>query len=170
MTCFTKPKFAKPKRYPMTPPKRHEALKSLSRDHHHVLLLGWKIREGLKRNISHERIKKYTDFFFTSQLRPHMRYEEREIFSLLDEKHPMRRRALKEHSRLESLFKARANEENFSMIEKELNRHIRFEERELFRELQENVPEEKLQNISKKEDKIATPDPDDWNDKFWLKN
>lgn len=153
-----------------TPIKRHEALKPLSRDHHHGLLLCWKIREGLKKGVSHDRIKRYTDFFFTSQLRPHFKFEEEGIFPLLGEHHPMRTRALGEHSRLESLFKAEADEENFSAIEKELNRHIRFEERELFRELQETVPEEKLQSISNKEEQIITPDPEDWEDKFWLKN
>lgn len=150
-----------------TPIKRHEALKPLSRDHHHGLLLCWKIREGLKRGVSLERIKKYTDFFFTSQLRPHLRFEEAEIFPLLGEDHPMVQRAINEHSRLESLFKEEAGEAGFHSIEKELNRHIRFEERELFRELQETVSEEKLQNITNKEEEIITPDPDDWDDKFW---
>lgn len=150
-----------------TPIKRHEALKPLSRDHHHGLLLCWKIREGLKRKVSNERIKKYNDFFFTSQLRPHFRFEEREIFPLLGENHPLKTRAINEHHRLESLFKEEASEETFNSIEKELNRHIRFEERELFRELQETVSEEKLQNITNKEEEIITPDPDDWEDKFW---
>lgn len=43
------------------PIKRHTALKPLSREHHHGLLLSWKIREGLKRNIEIPRIKKYID-------------------------------------------------------------------------------------------------------------
>ncbi len=153
-----------------TPIKRHEALKPLSRDHHHGLLLCWKIREGLKRNISYERIKNYTDFFFTSQLRPHFNFEEQEVFPLLGELHPMTIRAYREHARLESLFKEEANGETFNSIEKELNRHIRFEERELFRELQDTVSEEKLQAITNKEEEIVTPDPDDWSDKFWQKN
>ncbi|WP_029033232.1 hemerythrin domain-containing protein [Salinimicrobium terrae] len=151
------------------PLKRHESLKPLSRDHHHGLLLCWKIREDLKRNIPHERIKRYTDFFFTSQLRPHFKFEEEEIFPLLGEHHPMSVRAIKEHARLESLFKMEADAETFNSIEKELNRHIRFEERELFKELQETIPEEKLRNITNKEEEIITPDPDDWDDKFWQK-
>ena len=150
-----------------TPIKRHDALKPLSRDHHHGLLLCWKIREGLKRKIELDRIKKYTDFFFTSQLRPHFRFEESEIFPLLGDSHSMSTRAVNEHSRLEFLFKEEASEEMFHSIEKELNRHIRFEERELFRELQETVSEEKLQKIANKEEEIITPDPDDWSDKFW---
>ncbi|MHA6280538.1 hemerythrin domain-containing protein [Salinimicrobium sp. CAU 1759] len=155
----------------MTKPlKRHEALQPLSRDHHQGLLLCWKIRKGLKHRIEHERIKSYTDYFFSSQLRPHFDFEEDEIFPLLGKEHPLTIRALREHHRLEYLFQAEASEENFSSIEKELNRHIRFEERELFMVLQDNISEEKLQQISKKEDQVITPDPDDWEDKFWLKN
>jgi len=41
------------------PIKRNEALKPISRDHHHALLLGWKIRQGIKNKIPAERIKKY---------------------------------------------------------------------------------------------------------------
>lgn len=150
-----------------TPIKRHKALKPLSRDHHHGLLLCWKIREGLKRKIELDRIKNYTDFFFTSQLRPHFKFEESEIFPLLGEGHSMSTRAINEHSRLEILFKEEASEETLHSIEHELNRHIRFEERQLFRELQETVSEEKLQKITNKEEEIITPDPDDWSDKFW---
>lgn len=152
-----------------TPLKRHEALKPLSRDHHHGLLLCWKIREGIKKNIHQDRIKSYTDFFFTSQLRPHFRFEEEEIFPLLGDSHPLILRALNEHRRLEDLFKGDAEEDTFTSIEKELNRHIRFEERELFMELQKSVPEEQLQKIDNKEESIITPDPDDWEDKFWIK-
>ena len=31
--------------------KRHKALQNLSREHHHGLLLSWKIRTGLNKNI-----------------------------------------------------------------------------------------------------------------------
>lgn len=149
--------------------KKYEALKSLSRDHHQCLQLCWKIREGLKTGVSNDRIKKYTDFFYTSQIRPHFRFEEKEIFSLLAEPNTIRSRAEKEHERLESLFKKDPDSETFSSIAKELKEHIKFEERELFRELQETVSEEKLQQITIKEEKILTPDPDDWEDKFWIK-
>lgn len=153
----------------MNPLKRHEALKPLSRDHHHGLLLCWKIKEGLKKHISEARIKDYTDFFFTSQLRPHFSFEEKEIFPLLGESHPLIIRAMNEHRRLEDLFKADAENEIFHAIVNELNRHIRFEERELFMELQKTIPEEQLQKVNNKEECIITPDPDDWKDKFWLK-
>jgi hypothetical protein len=46
------------------PLKRHAALQPLSREHHHGLLLGWKIRTGLSNGAPLERIKAYADWFF----------------------------------------------------------------------------------------------------------
>ncbi|NJW53277.1 hemerythrin domain-containing protein [Salinimicrobium oceani] len=150
-----------------TPLKRHENLKPLSRDHHHGLLLCWKITVGLKNGVEQERIKGYLDYFFSSQLVPHFQFEEAEVFPLLGEDHPMVERALKEHRRLKELFHTSLDTPALRAIEIELNRHIRFEERELFTEIQRVVPEEKIRQIDNKEKKILTPDPDDWADKFW---
>ncbi len=152
------------------PLKRHEALKPLSKDHHHGLLLCWKIREGRKKQIETRRIKAYTDFFFNSQLRPHFKFEEEEIFVLLGQDHPMVKKAKADHSRLEQLFKQDEHlDRALTEIEKELEEHIRFEERVLFNEIQRETSEEKLENLKNKEDEVKTPDPDAWNDKFWVR-
>lgn len=152
------------------PLKRHEALKPLSKDHHHGLLLCWKIREGRKKQIETERIKAYTDFFFDSQLRPHFRFEEKEIFVLLGQDHPMVKKAQADHHRLEQLFKENEHVDHaLTEIEKELEDHIRFEERILFNEIQQEISEEKLEILKNKEDEVKTPDPDVWNDKFWVR-
>lgn len=151
------------------PLKRHEALKPLSKDHHHGLLLCWKIREGRKKQISDERIKAYTDHFYESQLIPHFRFEEKEIFVLLGDDHPLIKRAKREHILLEKLFTDTSNlERSLSEIEKQLEKHIRFEERILFSEIQQEASEEKLEALKHKEDAVETTDPDDWTDKFWL--
>ncbi|GAB2769397.1 hemerythrin domain-containing protein [Salinimicrobium soli] len=152
------------------PLKRHEALKPLSKDHHHGLLLCWKIREGKKKEVAPERIKSYTDFFYRSQLIPHFKFEEEEIFVLLGEDHPLVKRAMTEHSRLHHLFGESDNiERALSEIEKELEDHIRFEERVLFNELQQEASLDQLENLKNKEEEVETPDPDAWEDKFWLK-
>lgn len=152
------------------PLKRHELLKPLSRDHHHGLLLCFKIREGLKKGIELKRIKQYTDFFYQTQLIPHFAFEEDKVFPLLGEKDVLVQRAIDEHRRLESLFSNPENiRENLILLEKELQEHIRFEERILFTKIQENCGEEILKNIETAEDDIETPNPDDWEDKFWAK-
>ena len=50
------------------PIKRTEVLKPLSHEHHHGLLLCWKIKTGIKKNIDAARIKKYADWFYRSHL------------------------------------------------------------------------------------------------------
>ena len=151
------------------PLKRHPALKPLSKDHHHGLLLCWKIREGRKKQISDERIKAYTDYFFKSQLVPHFQFEEEELFVLLGDDHPMIKRAKREHILLENLFNEKTNiERSLSEIEKQLEKHIRFEERVLFSEIQQETPEEKLEALKEREDELQTPNPDDWDDRFWV--
>ena len=62
------------------PIKRHEAIKPYSREHHHGLLLCWKIREGLKHEVAIDRIKKYADFLWETQIEPHFKAEEKYIF------------------------------------------------------------------------------------------
>lgn len=154
-----------------SPIKRHESLKHLSRDHHHGLLLCWKIREGLKKGIEPERIRAYTRFFYSSHLVPHFTFEENEVFTSLKKDHPLIKQALAEHENLSALF---LNEKNhisiLKDIEKDLEAHIRFEERILFKEIQQNCTEEVLALMDKKENDLITPNPDDWEDKFWLKN
>lgn len=151
------------------PLKRHEALQPLSKDHHHGLLLCWKIREGRKKEVSDERIKTYTDHFFKTQLVPHFKFEEEQIFTLLGNDHPLVKRAKREHILLKNLFNETSNiHRSLSEIEKQLEKHIRFEERILFNEIQQEASEEKLQSLKELEDALETPDPDDWRDKFWL--
>ena len=51
-----------------TPIKRHPAIVSFSKDHHFGLLLVWKIRQGLSRQVDPERISNYTGYFFKEDL------------------------------------------------------------------------------------------------------
>lgn len=152
------------------PLKRHESLKPLSREHHHGLLLCFKIREGQKKGIEPQRIKAYTNFFYKTQLIPHFAFEEKEVFPLLGAEDDLVKQALAEHKRLESLFFENENlAETQTAIEKELQAHIRFEERVLFTKIQETTNEENLAKITTAEDTLETPNPDDWADKFWAK-
>ncbi|GHA31544.1 hypothetical protein GCM10007103_11490 [Salinimicrobium marinum] len=153
-----------------TPLKRHEGLKPLSRDHHQGLLLCWKIREGLKKEVSPERIKAYASFFYKTQLIPHFAFEEKEIFPLLEEQNPLRKQAINEHQRLVALFTEDYDPEKaVTEIATALEDHIRFEERVLFQEIQHQTEEKILSEIGEKENELKTPDPDAWEDQFWQK-
>jgi len=149
------------------PIKRHHALQPVSREHHHGLLLSWKIREGFKLKVTPERIKKYTDWFWTNHLQAHFEFEEAHIFPLLGSENKLIKRALREHVRLKGLFSATDRVAiNLSLIEEELVTHIRFEERILFKEIEEIASEEHLEIIAKEHSKNIA---EEWADEFWIK-
>jgi iron-sulfur cluster repair protein YtfE (RIC family) len=147
------------------PIKRHESLKPLSRDHHQGLLLCWKIRQGFKKNINPERIKRYADWFWENHLVPHFEAEEKHVFPVLEKDNPLIIQALAEHQRLKSLFDQKSEiTVSLGLIEKELDNHIRFEERVLFNEIERAATPEQLAEI---ESHHGSESCDDWEDEFW---
>ena len=149
------------------PQKRHKALQNLSREHHHGLLLSWKIRAGFSKNIEPKRIKVYADWFFETHLIPHFEMEEAHIFTILNEDSDLIKKALADHRRLKRLFTESDDEAKaLSKIEEELDKHIRFEERVLFPEIKKVATEAQLALIE------AIHQDDDFIDKlddeFWL--
>lgn len=148
------------------PIKRHEALKPLSRQHHFGLLFSWKIRKGFSTDISLERMKKYADWFFETEIKPHFKAEEEHIFPILDKEDKMVKRALKEHERIEKLFKDTIDpKKSLRLLEEELQAHIRFEERIMFNEIQKVATAEQLKTIEKLH--IDDTPKTDYNDPFW---
>lgn len=148
------------------PLKRVKELQSLSREHHHGLLLCWKIRSGFAKNVSPLRIKNYTDWFYMKYLLPHFELEEEHVFPILKKDHELVRKALVDHRRLRRLFNQSINIElNLGLIEEELEAHIRFEERILFPEIQSVATSEQLERIHEihKEDDFI----ENMKDMFW---
>ncbi|MEM5564518.1 hemerythrin domain-containing protein [Psychroserpens sp. AS72] len=151
----------------LKPQKRHKALQPLSREHHHGLLLSWKIRTGFKKNIEPKRMRIYANWFFEHHLIPHFEIEEAHIFSILDQENELIKKALTDHRRIKRLF-SEENEDSktLSRIEEELEQHIRFEERILFPEIQKVATEAQMLDI----EKIHQPESfkDNLDDEFWL--
>ena len=152
---------------PKKPLKRVTELQTLSHDHHHALQLCWKIRTSLAKNIDPKRIKSYTDWFFKNHLLEHFKIEEELVFSVLESNNELVQRALSEHKNLISLFTSELDlKETLEKIETDLKAHIRFEERELFTEVQNKATPSQLQEIS-----IAHSDEnfkENNSDEFWL--
>ena len=148
------------------PIKRSVALKPLSREHHHGLLLSWKIREGFKQKVEIERIKRYTDWFWKHHLQAHFEFEENYVFPILGKENELIIKALQEHKRLQQIFTATDSvEKNLSSIEEELVSHIRYEERVLFKEIQSIASDDQLEIIEKEHSKNSI---DEWEDEFWI--
>lgn len=152
----------------MKPIKRHKGLQPLSREHHRGLLLSWKIRSGLKKEVSIERIKSYCDFFFKEELIHHFNTEELHIFTLLESDDELVKKALADHRKLKRLFmQKQADMKTIVAIEEELEKHIRFEERVLFNKIQEEASEKQLSRIQELHNANIGCDIDKWEDKFW---
>ena len=148
------------------PLKRSPHLKAISRDHHHGLLLCWKIREGFKRNIDIDRIKRYADWFWSIHLAEHFAIEEKYVFPILGDHDDLVKKALAEHRRLKRLFTDGSEVwRSLNLIEEELDSHIRFEERVLFNEIQKMATPEQLELIDKHHSHTAPLQ--DWEDEFW---
>jgi hemerythrin-like domain-containing protein len=139
------------------PAKRHPSLIPLSHDHHHGLVLAFRLREGLPRNRKpsdspHEQAAA-TVRFFHDNLVAHFQAEEEVLFpairtrvpqaiALLDTliaEHDMLRGSVEQLSHIASddpslltLFKSFGDA---------LERHIRCEERELFPLYEAHIPE-----------------------------
>ena len=146
--------------------KRHEALVQLSRDHHFGLLLCWKLKEGLKKDISVERMSKYIVLFYEQNLKPHFAEEEETIFLILGNAHPLIEEAISQHRELEKMisdgFETPKQIQTFRDL---LELHIRTEERQIFPEIENTATEEELQNLLKQNyPELKEPE---YEDLFW---
>jgi len=149
------------------PIKRNEALQPVSREHHQGLLLCWKIRQGLKKNIAPNRMKVYADWFYKEHLLPHFEIEEKYLFPVLGNEHELIVKATAQHRRLTRLFTDQQQlAKSLSFIEEELETHIRFEERVLFNLIQETATTKQLNTIKKHH--VEVPFVENETDMFWL--
>ncbi len=146
------------------PLKRAKEIQPYSKDHHHGLLLGWKLRTGLKKQIAIGRMEAYAQWFYANYLAPHFELEEKYLFPVLRPDDGLVKKALDEHAAIRSLMRRPASEEKLTELAGLLESHIRFEERELFEKIQEAATEEQLHMISEVHDDVKFMEHPD---EFW---
>jgi hypothetical protein len=150
-----------------TPIKRNEALRPFSREHHYSLLLCWKIKTGFAKGIPAERIKVYADWFYENHIIKHFKMEEKYLYPILGSEHKLIQQAIGEHELLIKLFTDKSNtEDSLRQIPVELEKHIRFEERILFNEIQITASSDQLDNFEQMHAKEKFVD--NLSDEFWL--
>ena len=154
-----------------TPLKRNQAIVSFSKDHHFGLLLVWKIRQGLKVNVSPERISNYVTFFFKEDLEKHFRDEEQMLFTKLPADDVLRKQAEEEHHSIYKLVIAIEKKKDdtvlLTQLADQLEKHIRFEERELFNHLQDSMNAKELEAIANRFPNDSKAMDKKWEDVFW---
>ena len=148
------------------PIKRAEEMQGVSRDHHHALLLAWKINKGIDKNIDVQRITDYLHWFRDEHLLPHFEIEENLMFPVLGSTNEKVKRALQDHYFLSQQSLTANNYQELAVFAEKLKEHIRFEERDLFQDIQAVATSGQLKQIAKhhKEGDFCERTPDE----FWL--
>ena len=152
--------------------RRSEHIIELSRDHHVGLLFCWKIRQGINKQISIDRMVAYVDYFWHQNLKIHFEEEENCLFVL--EGDAKIQKAIDEHIAIEKQINNILNDavsiESLNTLADSVDQHIRYEERDLFPYLEQTIPPTTLENIGKKIAEIHHKEKDDFKDEFWLKD
>lgn len=152
--------------------KRNKNLQALSRDHHHGLLFGWKIRKGLTTLADPDLIIQYVEYFSKSALFPHFEEEEKQVLIYLADNDSFKQRTLEEHERIRKLtgriIKAiSASSSQLLEVARLLDEHIRFEERELFPYLEKVLTTDQLNEMGSVIEASHTPFVEKFKNEFW---
>lgn len=150
--------------------KRNKHLVSISREHHFILLFCWKVRTGVKTNISYKRIRDYVDYFWRHILQPHLEEEEQCLSACRED--ILVQKALADHQQMKEyaaqlLLQDNGDNKDMLHLADMVDSHTRFEERELFPHLEETLPDAVLENIGRL---LATQHAifkDEYADEFW---
>lgn len=148
------------------PIKRHPALQNLSREHHDALVFALRIQKGVAKNADLKEMENYANWFWESYLVEHFQLEEKSLFPLLGNTHELVLQAKKQHQELKRLFELPSKSySDFEETYAFLQHHIRFEERELFNVMQQEVREEELLQFKKQHSnqKVCSI----WYHQFW---
>ncbi|MDP4284550.1 MAG: hemerythrin domain-containing protein [Bacteroidota bacterium] len=153
------------------PIKRNANIVKLSRDHHASLLFCWKLRQGIKRHASIEKMRKYVQYFLNQHFTPHFKEEEEILFAPLKDKQV--EKAFDDHIEIKKVANdiifphSELQLNNFSALADMVDEHVRYEERILFPHLEKELTETQLQNIGLRIS--GEPLKDNFEDAFWEK-
>ncbi len=155
----------------VTPIKRHENIKWLSKEHHFGLLACWKINKGISLGIEIDRIKKYIIFFWENNLQQHFKEEEELLFNVIND--DKINQAIEQHKsvreKINVLYNGLADTLLLQQLAIELNEHIRYEERILFPFLEKALPQNRLQQIGAALDGSHNHHyTENYPDEFWI--
>lgn len=145
----------------------------VSREHHATLLFCWKLRQGVKKEVSTERMSRYINWFWENHMEHHFETEEKLLF--IDKEDEMIQRGLDEHRQILS----KINEINLRSAEKKyalcleladlVDNHTRYEERELFPWLERKFSALELEEIGKTLHREEHSAKENYEDEFWSK-
>ena len=132
------------------PLKRHKALQNLSREHHDGLVFALRLQKGITKKAHIHEMEAYVDWFWQSHLNPHFQLEEQHLFPMCVESNDLVLKAKTQHRDIKSLIDTQPKTyEVLKRLYQHIQTHIRFEERELFMCIQDQLSEEDLAKFHK---------------------
>lgn len=152
------------------PIKRCIELQPLSREHHDGLLFVWKIRQGISNHTEVEKIRDYIGWYWKNHIRPHFFQEEKVLIPYLPDD-PLIERMKKDHAYIRELIIAidkETNQHDMIVLADLIEQHIRFEERELFEYIQDQLTASELAAIHAQFERNPVV-CDEWTEDFWTR-
>lgn len=137
------------------PVKRSEQLQPLSRQHHNGLLFCLLLQKGIKRQAELAAMQEFIQWFWYKDLQHHFELEEVHLVPLQKQYHQLKEpleRMVLEHYQLKNIINENAlniTYETVQQLRDSLERHIRYEERELFPLIEETISEQQRLAIGK---------------------
>lgn len=154
---------------------RTEYLRTLSWEHHDGLVVAFRLQQGLNKNADPATMRDYILHTWESALDHHFWQEEEVLVPELETSKNGRdllRRLTDDHAYFRELIdrmdkKKKPDLKYIQDFADRLNRHIRYEERELFPFLEENLAPDRLESIGQfLNDNHEKPNKN-WSDTFW---
>ena len=153
------------------PTRRSKELAPLSRLHHTGLLFTWKVRQGLSNGTEPDTLRKYVLWTWQHRIKPHFFQEEKILLPYLNTDDPMAIRLKDEHEQIRELILSldeEADNQTFIILCDLVDKHIRWEERELLGYLEGLLTPQQLAAIYKAIEEHPVS-PEQWTDEFWVK-
>lgn len=154
------------------PIKRSVQLQPLSREHHDGLLFSWKLKQGLENHTPTDTLKRFTSWYWQHHIKMHFYQEEKVLLRFMPATHPLAVQMKKDHDYIRELVLAIDREpdrQDFGRLAGLIERHIRFEERELFQHLEETLTPEQLGEILVLLEKHPVTCETEWKEEFWVR-
>ena len=157
--------------------KRGEELKPLSWDHHHGLVLAFRLKRGMNKGAPDSIMAEYVQYAWENSLQPHFNKEEKYLIAALEKYSNstdlLIRQLRRDHSFFRKLLlKIKLKDINLRSLLQEfaeaLEKHIRFEERDFFPAIENIVPVKQLQIIGRLLHELHQTVDMCWVPEFWM--
>ena len=149
--------------------KRAVALQPLSHQHHNSLMACLLISKGISKRANPDIISDFITRLYKEDLQPHFKKEEEIVFPALKSQ-AMKTLLQREHDTISILAQRITNVHDYALMEtfhKLLEQHVRFEERVVFNNVQEQAGEDVLHKMEEGLKDSVARKCSDYPHKFW---